>query len=82
MTFADARRASLVSWQRPLRLELPDGIYHVTARGNERRSIFREAIARAYREDDYRMREIAAAFGCHYATISRRLRAFEKDGVS
>jgi len=28
------------------------------------------------------MREIAAALGCHYATISRRLRAFEKDGMS
>lgn len=27
---------------RPLRLEFPDGIYHVTARGNERRSIFRD----------------------------------------
>jgi transposase len=67
---------------RPLRLELPGGIYHVTARGNERRSIFREAIARAHRKDDYSMRKIAGALGCHYATISRRLRAFEKDGVS
>ncbi len=28
------------------------------------------------------MREIAGALGCHYATISRRLRAFEQDGVS
>ena len=54
----------------------------MTARGNERRSIFREAIARAYREYGYRMREIAGALGCHYATISRRLRAFEEDGVS
>ena len=67
---------------RPLRLEVPGGIYHVTARGTERRSIFREAIASAYREYDYRMREIAGALGCHYAMISRRLRAFEKDGVS
>ncbi len=67
---------------RPLPLELPGGIYHVTARSNERRSIFREAIARASREYDYRMREIAGALGCQYATISRRLRAFEKDGVS
>ncbi len=54
----------------------------MTARGNERRSIFREAIARAYREYGYRMREIAGALGCPYATISRRLRAFEEDGVS
>ena len=41
-----------------------------------------EAIACAYSEYDYRMREIAGALGCHYATISRRLRAFEKDGMS
>ena len=41
-----------------------------------------EAIACAYREYDYRMREIAGALGCHYTTISRRLRAFEKDGMS
>ena len=41
-----------------------------------------EAIARAYREYDYRMREIAGALGCHYATISRRLRAFENNRVS
>jgi DNA-binding MarR family transcriptional regulator len=41
-----------------------------------------KAIARAYREYDSRMREIAGALGCHYATISRRLRAFETDGVS
>jgi REP element-mobilizing transposase RayT len=27
---------------RPLRLEVADGIYHVTARGNERRSIYRD----------------------------------------
>ena len=67
---------------RQLRLELPGGIYHVTARGIEWCSIFREAIARAYREYDYRMREIARALGCHYVTMSRRLRAFEKDGVS
>jgi len=27
---------------RPLRIEIPGGRYHVTARGNERRSIFRD----------------------------------------
>jgi len=27
---------------RPLRLEVADGIYHVTARGNERRAIYRD----------------------------------------
>ena len=81
VTFADARRANLVSWRARCGLS-SGGSYHVTARGNERRSIFGEAIARAYRDCDYRLREIAAALGCHYATISRRLRAFEKDGMS
>lgn len=37
-----------------------------------------EAIAIAYREYAYHMREIAEALGCHYATISRRLRAYEE----
>ena len=32
---------------RPLRLELADGVYHVTARGNERRSIFRDDADRS-----------------------------------
>jgi REP element-mobilizing transposase RayT len=36
-----------------------------------------EAIARAYRDHGYRMAEIAEALGCHYATVSRRLRAWE-----
>ena len=36
-----------------------------------------EAIAVAYREHGYTMQEIAAALGCHYATVSRRLRLWE-----
>jgi REP element-mobilizing transposase RayT len=31
---------------RPLRLQVADGIYHVTARGNERKSIYRDATDR------------------------------------
>ena len=37
-----------------------------------------EAIAAAYRQYDYTLREIAGHLGCHYATISRRLRAHEQ----
>ncbi len=40
-----------------------------------------EAIARAYRGYDYRMRKIAGALGCQDSTISRR-RALEERGVS
>lgn len=35
-------------------------------------------IAVAYREHGYRLREIAAQLGVHYATVSRRLRAWEQ----
>ena len=41
-----------------------------------------EAIARAHRDDDYRLREIAGALGCHSTTVGRRLRAFEERRVS
>jgi putative transposase len=36
-----------------------------------------EAIARAFRVHGYRMHEIATALGCHYSTVSRRLKAWE-----
>ncbi|MFZ5863293.1 MAG: transposase [Nitrospirota bacterium] len=38
-----------------------------------------QAIAAAYREHGYRLREIAEHCGVHYATISRRLRAAETE---
>ena len=40
-----------------------------------------EAIAVAYRRHGYRLVEIAEALGCHYATVSRRLRAWEEGAV-
>jgi len=33
---------AMVSMARPLRIEYPGGVYHVTSRGNERRSIFKD----------------------------------------
>ena len=33
---------------RPLRIEIPGGRYHVTARGNERRDIFRDSRDRQH----------------------------------
>src|SRR6266511_787002 len=39
------------------------------------------AITRAYRDHGYRMKEIAEVLGCHYATISRRIRRFEEREV-
>ncbi len=37
-----------------------------------------EAIAAAYHQHDYTLRDIAEHLGCHYATISHRLRAHEQ----
>ena len=37
-----------------------------------------DAMAAAYRHHDYTLRDIAGHVGCHYATISRRLRAHEQ----
>jgi DNA-binding MarR family transcriptional regulator len=34
-------------------------------------------IAEAYREHGYRLREIAAHLGVHYATVSRKLKKVE-----
>ena len=39
-------------------------------------------IARAYRDYDYRLRELAGALGCHTATASRRRRIFEERRMS
>jgi putative transposase len=39
-----------------------------------------EAIANAYRDHGYQLREIAEHLGCHYATVSRRLRRHEETG--
>ncbi len=39
------------------------------------------SIARAYMEHGYRMKEIAAFLGCHYSTVSRRIRRFEARGA-
>jgi putative transposase len=36
------------------------------------------AIANAYRQHGYTMKQISEALGCHYATVSRRIRRFEE----
>ena len=48
--------------------------------GRDLREIFAtetDPIAAAYRRYGYTLREIAAHLGCHYATVSRRLRKAE-----
>ena len=40
------------------------------------------AVATAYREYGYRLREIADFLGVHYSTVSRRLKKQEKSGGS
>lgn len=47
---------------RPLRIHLPDAWYHVTARGNERRVIFRDDSDRRHFLE--RLGELPSRFGC------------------
>ena len=65
---------------RPLRIEYDGALYHVTSRGNERGPIFNDDSDRDlfYREHGYRLHEIAAHLGVHYATVSRRLKQLER----
>ena len=43
---ASAKAATLPEVTRPLRLQVADGVYHLTARGNERKAIYRDAADR------------------------------------
>ncbi|MGQ0666059.1 MAG: REP-associated tyrosine transposase [Nitrospiraceae bacterium] len=47
----------------------------------ERKGEETQVIARAYRQYGYRLTEIAAHLGVHYATVSRRLKQGEQQGV-
>jgi len=40
----------------------------------------KRGMAEAYRTGDYTMQQIADAFGVHYATVSRAVRAAEQEG--
>lgn len=50
---------------RPLRMEYPGAVYHITPRGNERKSIFMRLFVRGYVEGGYTMREIGKYPGQH-----------------
>ncbi len=77
---------------RPLRLEFPGAVYHLTARGNERKNVFRSDTDRDYFLSvlrstvgrfgwlchGYSERDIAEYIVVHYATVSRALSRMEK----
>ncbi len=66
----DEELSEIPRWQRrPVRLQLQQLF---NSEGNRQHH-----VRRAYREYGYRMREIAAYLGVHYATVSRWLRAAE-----
>jgi hypothetical protein len=50
---------------RPLRIEYPGAVYHVTSRGNEKKAVERYA---------YRQGEIARHLSLHVSTVSTILR--------
>jgi putative transposase len=68
---------------RPLRIEFPGALYHVTARGNARAPIYHsdadrllfldvnERIRRACRDMGYSYSEVGRHLGLHCGTISR-----------
>jgi len=61
---------------RPLRIEYPGAVYHVTSRPALSRP--NVAMDEAWRTGAYSMAEIAASFGVHYMTVSRAVRKFEE----
>jgi IS30 family transposase len=66
---------------RPLRIEFPGAVYHITSRGNVRQAIFTDdedrAIYDAYVRHGYTIKEIAGHLHFHYATISRAMKRVE-----
>jgi hypothetical protein len=71
---------------RPLRIEFPGALYHVTSRGNARSPTFlddgdRHAFIRELVQSGrYTAAEIGRHIGMHYSTISR-IAAQRKDGA-
>ncbi len=60
---------------RPLRLEFPGALYHVTARGKARAAIHRDDAGRVTFPDLY-----TEHFGVYYATVSQMVRRHEIQG--
>jgi DNA-binding MarR family transcriptional regulator len=58
---------------KPFNPRIESGVHSSRLRPREK------GIVRAYREHGYRMREIAAHLGVHYATVSRRLKQLEQE---
>jgi IS30 family transposase len=54
-------------------MPLPPSLEELFADGDER------PVARAYRRYGYTLQQIAAHLGCHYSTVSRRLRREEAE---
>jgi putative transposase len=61
--------------------EIPQAQLHATKPPLDRifARLGKKGIVLAYREHGYRMREIAAHLGVHYATVSRKLRQLEQE---
>ena len=57
---------------RPLRIEYPGAVYHITNRGNDKRKRDKK-IAEAVEKYGYTQRSIAAHLGVHSTYVSRIL---------
>lgn len=69
---AMANASSTPEIRRAERDPLPPSLAHLLERDGER------AIVLAHREHAYTLAQIAEQLGCHYSTVSRRLRAYEE----
>jgi len=65
---------------RPLRIEYPGALYHITSRGNAQQAIFLDdpdrtsfwrRIVTAHETHEYTLKEIGDHLGLHYSTVSR-----------
>ena len=66
---------------RPVRIQFPGAVYHITSRGNALQPIFEKEIAdkrkrdkaiiRAQKGIGYTLTEIGKHLGLHYSTISK-----------
>lgn len=67
---------------RPLRIEYPGVLYHVTSRGNTERKIFLNGRDRKWRDEaiatavsrDYTLKDIADHLHIHCKTVSKALK--------
>ena len=68
----------LLCMARPLRIEFPGVLYHVTSRGDGCEDIYLEGMAKAYLWGGYTPKQVAEHFRVHYSTVSRTVKEISR----